>query len=71
MKGIVLASLGLAVLATVAFFAIPAKEAACFDCPKQGLPCQADLDCYDVERTVCILQCAPLATGRTVCLWQN
>ena len=36
--------------------AMPAKQAACFDCPKQGVRCQSDLDCYDDERTVCRLR---------------
>ena len=70
MRNLVLVA-GVAVLATVGFLAMSAKEAPCFDCPKQGIACTEDSDCYNNDSVFCVLRCEPVGYGEKACLWQG
>lgn len=65
-----LAAAALGILA-VAAVTLSADEAQCFDCPKHGMACSEDSDCYNNDSMFCVLRCEEVSPGEKACLWQD
>ncbi len=68
-----LAAGGIAILSAAAFFGMPAREAECGEgCPKQGMACRSDSNCYNRDAWWCVLRCEKSRSDDVGwCKWQG
>jgi len=59
------------VLLGVAAVTLSTDDALCFNCPKHGMPCSQDSDCYNNDSVFCVLRCEEVGPGEKACLWQD